>query len=271
MSSSNYRVHTSGPQGTTRTQLRTGAAPTVSSWSGLGRRLYIKPRNSEWNQQEFPYVYSESVWYREGVSRCCVLAVGLAQELKTVRVILTSISVSRLFTRHSFQQWPLRLLKLLVQLKFSSRPRLAQPSGNWSHHRLAMGKTVPAANDFEHPDFCFTITNSNDKPAHNSKFEPIKDASQEPQSSEVAKDLTENNAGARVLANCSKVTAVTFSASCETHLEGLIGSALFGGGAAAIIVGADPRPGIECPMYEMHLAGEMVLPGSDGAFDGHLS
>ncbi|KAL3685842.1 hypothetical protein R1sor_003864 [Riccia sorocarpa] len=87
----------------------------------------------------------------------------------------------------------------------------------------------------------------------------------------VAKDLAENNAGARVLAICSEVTAVTFRAPCETHIDGLVGSALFGDGAAAIIVGADPRPGIERPMYEMHWAGEMVLPDSDGAIDGHLT
>nr|AIV42295.1 chalcone synthase [Plagiochasma appendiculatum] len=87
----------------------------------------------------------------------------------------------------------------------------------------------------------------------------------------VAKDLAENNAGARVLAICSEVTAVTFRAPCETHIDGLVGSALFGDGAAAVIVGADPRPEIERPMFEMHWAGEMVLPESDGAIDGHLT
>ncbi|KAL2653837.1 hypothetical protein R1flu_021965 [Riccia fluitans] len=87
----------------------------------------------------------------------------------------------------------------------------------------------------------------------------------------VAKDLAENNAGARVLAICSEVTAVTFRAPSETHIDGLVGSALFGDGAAAMIIGADPRPGIERPLYEMHWAGEMVLPESDGAIDGHLT
>nr|ABI94386.1 chalcone synthase-like polyketide synthase [Huperzia serrata] len=86
----------------------------------------------------------------------------------------------------------------------------------------------------------------------------------------VAKDLAENNKGARVLVACSEVTAVTFRAPSETHLDGLVGSALFGDGAAALIVGSDPVPQEEKPLFEIHWAGEAVLPDSDGAINGHL-
>ncbi|GMN70137.1 hypothetical protein TIFTF001_039181 [Ficus carica] len=66
----------------------------------------------------------------------------------------------------------------------------------------------------------------------------------------LAKDLAENNKGARVLVVCSEITAVTFRGPSDTHLDSLVGQALFGDGAAAMIIGADPVP--------------------EGAIDGHL-
>ncbi|XBI87650.1 hypothetical protein VPH35_025704 [Triticum aestivum] len=63
----------------------------------------------------------------------------------------------------------------------------------------------------------------------------------------LAKDLAENNRGARVLVVCSEITAVTFRGPHESHLDSLVGQALFGDGAAATI-----------------------LPDSEGAIDGHL-
>ncbi|KAJ0093079.1 hypothetical protein Patl1_25906 [Pistacia atlantica] len=60
----------------------------------------------------------------------------------------------------------------------------------------------------------------------------------------LAKDLAENNKGARVLVVCSEITAVTFRGPSDTHLDSLVGQALFGDGAAAVIVGSDPVPGI---------------------------
>lgn len=49
----------------------------------------------------------------------------------------------------------------------------------------------------------------------------------------LAKDLAENNKGARVLVVCSEITAVTFRGPSDTHLDSLVGQALFGDGAAA--------------------------------------
>ncbi|PPR81453.1 hypothetical protein GOBAR_AA39261 [Gossypium barbadense] len=86
----------------------------------------------------------------------------------------------------------------------------------------------------------------------------------------VAKDLAENNKGARVLVVCSEITAVTFRGPSDTHLDSLVGQALFGDGAAAVIIGADPVPEIEKPMFELVSAAQTVLPDSDGAIDGHL-
>ncbi|KAF2308365.1 hypothetical protein GH714_000399 [Hevea brasiliensis] len=57
----------------------------------------------------------------------------------------------------------------------------------------------------------------------------------------LAKDLAENNKGARVLVVCSEITAVTFRGPSDTHLDSLLVS-----------------------------AAQTILPDSDGAIDGHL-
>nr|AHJ60259.1 chalcone synthase [Magnolia liliiflora] len=85
----------------------------------------------------------------------------------------------------------------------------------------------------------------------------------------LAKDLAENNAGARVLVVCSEITAVTFRGPSDTHLDSLVGQALFGDGAAAVIVGADPNSS-ERPLFQLVSTAQTILPDSDGAIDGHL-
>ncbi|RYR12479.1 hypothetical protein Ahy_B04g070019 isoform A [Arachis hypogaea] len=86
----------------------------------------------------------------------------------------------------------------------------------------------------------------------------------------LAKDLAENNKGARVLVVCSEITAVTFRGPSETHLDSLVGQALFGDGAAALIVGSDPLPEIEKPIFELVWTAQTLAPDSEGAIDGHL-
>ncbi|KAJ6705025.1 CHALCONE SYNTHASE 3 [Salix purpurea] len=86
----------------------------------------------------------------------------------------------------------------------------------------------------------------------------------------LAKDLAENNKGARVLVVCSEITAVTFRGPSDNHLDSLVGQALFGDGAAAIIIGSDPVIGVEKPLFELVSAAQTILPDSEGAIDGHL-
>ncbi|XP_010942344.2 chalcone synthase 1 [Elaeis guineensis] len=86
----------------------------------------------------------------------------------------------------------------------------------------------------------------------------------------LAKDLAENNRGSRVLVVCSEITAVTFRGPSDSHLDSLVGQALFGDGAAAIIVGADPDLAIERPLFQLVSASQTILPNSEGAIDGHL-
>ncbi|KAL7209706.1 hypothetical protein ACSBR1_031294 [Camellia fascicularis] len=86
----------------------------------------------------------------------------------------------------------------------------------------------------------------------------------------LAKDLAENNKGARVLVVCSEITAVTFCGPSDAHLDSLVGQALIGDGAAAIIIGSDPIPDVEKPLFELVSAAQTILPDSDGAINGHL-
>ncbi|CAM6099909.1 unnamed protein product [Calypogeia fissa] len=86
----------------------------------------------------------------------------------------------------------------------------------------------------------------------------------------VAKDLAENNKGARVLTVVSELTCVTFRAPSEEHLDNLVGSAIFGDGSSVLIIGSDPEE-VERPLYEIHWSGETVLPESDGAIEGRLT
>ncbi|CAD5182917.1 unnamed protein product [Musa acuminata subsp. malaccensis] len=87
----------------------------------------------------------------------------------------------------------------------------------------------------------------------------------------VAKDLAENNRGARVLVVNVEITTVSaFRAPDEAHLDSLVGQALFGDGAAALIVGADPIQGVEKPIFEMAIATQTLLPESEGKIGGQL-
>ncbi|XP_074582293.1 chalcone synthase 2-like [Curcuma longa] len=86
----------------------------------------------------------------------------------------------------------------------------------------------------------------------------------------LAKDLAENNRGARVLVVCSEITALAFHGPSDSHLDSMVGQALFSDGAGAIIVGADPDPATERPLFELVSASQTILPDSEGAIDGQL-
>ncbi|KAK0604838.1 hypothetical protein LWI29_020021 [Acer saccharum] len=60
-----------------------------------------------------------------------------------------------------------------------------------------------------------------------------------------------------------------FRGPCE-NLSSLVAQALFGDGVAAMIVGYDPIPRVEKPLYEMFSAGQTIVMGSDGAIHGPI-
>ncbi|KAE9596487.1 putative naringenin-chalcone synthase [Lupinus albus] len=86
----------------------------------------------------------------------------------------------------------------------------------------------------------------------------------------LAKDLAENNKDARVLLVCCEVTTIVFRGPNENDFNCLVGQALFGDGAGALIIGSDPIPEVEKPIFELVWTAQRIAPDSDGALSGHL-
>ncbi|GJN04712.1 hypothetical protein PR202_ga22282 [Eleusine coracana subsp. coracana] len=78
----------------------------------------------------------------------------------------------------------------------------------------------------------------------------------------LAKDLAENNLGARVLVVGVEATALAFRGP---DLDALLAMALFGDGAGAAVVGAGPMSSVERPVFRMVLASQATLQGTDNA------
>ncbi|CAL4900347.1 unnamed protein product [Urochloa decumbens] len=95
----------------------------------------------------------------------------------------------------------------------------------------------------------------------------------------VAKDLAENNRGARVLVVCAELTVLLFTRPDEGDFMTLMNQGLFGDGAGAAVVGADPAAG-ERPLFEIVSTAQAIVPGSEdaisinvtkGCYVGHIS
>ena len=89
----------------------------------------------------------------------------------------------------------------------------------------------------------------------------------------IAKDLAENNSGARVLVVCSEITTVgTFRGPSDDDMACLVGQAIFGDGAAAVIIGADDDKLLpeETPLFRLVLASQTIIPNSEGKIQGHV-
>ena len=87
----------------------------------------------------------------------------------------------------------------------------------------------------------------------------------------IAKDLAENNVGARVLAVCSEMTVDSFRGPSGSDMSCLVGQAIFGDGAAALIIGANPDTLlVERPLFEIVSAAQTIVPNSEGAVEAHL-
>ncbi|TKW01020.1 hypothetical protein SEVIR_8G149800v4 [Setaria viridis] len=82
----------------------------------------------------------------------------------------------------------------------------------------------------------------------------------------LAKDAAENNRGARVLVACAHAVLLPFRAPDENSLDTLVAMALFGDGAGAAIVGADPTTDpIERPVFHVVSSSQATLPGTEHA------
>ncbi|GMN56774.1 hypothetical protein TIFTF001_025882 [Ficus carica] len=90
----------------------------------------------------------------------------------------------------------------------------------------------------------------------------------------LAKDLAENNNGARVLVVCAENLAACFTAPSDARFSMLVGHAIFGDGAAAAIIGAvsttSENNTTERPLFRMVLAAQKFIPGTRDAVEAHL-
>ncbi|XP_039144153.1 chalcone synthase-like [Dioscorea cayenensis subsp. rotundata] len=86
----------------------------------------------------------------------------------------------------------------------------------------------------------------------------------------IAKDLAENNQNARVLVVCSEMTVSRFRGTDDVHIDSLIANAIFGDGSAAMVVGANPIPGVETPFFEVVSTDQFIIPDSEKALHCHL-
>ncbi|XP_040382350.1 bisdemethoxycurcumin synthase-like [Oryza brachyantha] len=82
---------------------------------------------------------------------------------------------------------------------------------------------------------------------------------------QLAKELAENNRGARVLVACAESTLIAFYGPEVGCNDIIVGQALFGDGSGAVIVGADPVDAVERPLFEMAFASQTTIPDSEGA------
>lgn len=96
----------------------------------------------------------------------------------------------------------------------------------------------------------------------------------------LAKDLAENNRGARVLVACVELTIIAFRGPEEDYPHTLTSQGVFGDGAGAVIVGADTAHPVEHPLFEMVSVSQTVIPGTEhvitmqlteAGLDGHIS
>ncbi|WVZ49607.1 LOW QUALITY PROTEIN: hypothetical protein U9M48_000948 [Paspalum notatum var. saurae] len=86
----------------------------------------------------------------------------------------------------------------------------------------------------------------------------------------LAKDVAENNRGARVLVACAETSLIFFRAPDEARTDTLVFPALFGDGAGAVVVGSDPATttiagtdAVEHPIFELVSSAQATIPGSD--------
>ncbi|KAJ4756964.1 Stilbene synthase [Rhynchospora pubera] len=86
----------------------------------------------------------------------------------------------------------------------------------------------------------------------------------------LAKDIAENNPDARILAVCSESTLSIFRGPSAANMDTLVGQALFGDGAGAIVIGCNPDLAVERPLYEIISASQSIIPGTSHAVGGRV-
>lgn len=81
----------------------------------------------------------------------------------------------------------------------------------------------------------------------------------------LAKDIAENNHGARVLVVCSEISLISYCGPTDGCVDSVLGPGLFGDGAGAVILGAGPVAGTERPLFETVCAMQTTIPMTEDA------
>ncbi|ERN20157.1 hypothetical protein AMTR_s00066p00092620 [Amborella trichopoda] len=84
-----------------------------------------------------------------------------------------------------------------------------------------------------------------------------------------AKDLAENNCGACVLIVCPEMMSMYFHGPIRMDPESLVVPALFGDGAATVVIGADPMS-TERGLNQLFRACQSIVPNSMHALKGPI-
>ncbi len=91
----------------------------------------------------------------------------------------------------------------------------------------------------------------------------------------IARNLAESAKGARVLVVIAEAnTVMNFRAPNQDTLykvDGFLAHATLGDGAAALVIGADPQPEVERPIYEMYWSTQMAVPDSEHVLEGKIT
>ncbi|CAO2152114.1 unnamed protein product [Urochloa humidicola] len=85
----------------------------------------------------------------------------------------------------------------------------------------------------------------------------------------LAKDLAENNPGARVLVVCSEVCTLSLRGPSESHIGDLVGQAILGDAAGAVVVGSWPTAG-EQAVFELVSTCQETVRGTEEALVSKL-
>ncbi|OEL22914.1 Chalcone synthase 1 [Dichanthelium oligosanthes] len=85
----------------------------------------------------------------------------------------------------------------------------------------------------------------------------------------LSKDLAENNPGARVLVVCSEVCTLSLRGPSESHIGDLVGQAILGDAAGAVVVGSSPAAD-EHTIFELVLTCQETIPGTEEALVSKL-
>ncbi|KAM1664035.1 hypothetical protein ACFXTN_039618 [Malus domestica] len=86
----------------------------------------------------------------------------------------------------------------------------------------------------------------------------------------LAKVFVENNEGARVFVVCAEIFTLYFHELTDTHVDILVGQALFANGASAVIVGANPDPETESSLFEIMACRQTIVPNSEHGVVIHI-